>query len=83
MLGGPRYKTIFVQPNGRQMAKIAALLGEGKLKVHVSKTFRLEHARWELTDFWTLACNFSACNTSSQEGFALEAVMYEQLASSL
>jgi hypothetical protein len=45
VFGGPTYRTIFVQPNGKQMARIAGLLGEGKLKVHVCKTFRLEDVR--------------------------------------
>ena len=42
---GPRYKLVFVQPNGNHMGAIARLQAQGKLRIHVDKVFPLEQAR--------------------------------------
>lgn len=44
MTGGARYKFVIAKPNGSQMETIAKLMAEGKLKVHIAKSFPLENA---------------------------------------
>ena len=44
-MSGPRYKLVFVQPNGNQMGAIARLQEQGKLRIHVDQAFPLEQAR--------------------------------------
>lgn len=41
---GPRYRPIFVLPNGRQLAEIGQLAAEGKLKPIIARTYPLAQA---------------------------------------
>ena len=39
--GGPRWAVTLVQPSGAQLEEIAKLIGEGKVRLHVAKSFPL------------------------------------------
>ena len=41
---GPRYRVVLVWPNGAQLADLAHLVAEGKLKLTVAAVFPLEQA---------------------------------------
>ena len=43
--GGPRWATILVQPSGAQLEELARLIGEGKLRLHIAKSFPLSEVR--------------------------------------
>ena len=43
--GGPRWAVTLVQPSGAQLEEIAKLIGEGKVRLHVAKSFPLSEVR--------------------------------------
>ena len=45
---------MFVEPNSTQLQHIQELTDDGKIKVHVSKTYSLEEAEQALKDVQTL-----------------------------
>ncbi len=48
------FQYVFVEPNSTQLQHMQELTDEGKIKVHVSKTYKLEEAEQALKDVQTL-----------------------------